>query len=117
MPKSIVILLIIVLSGGLFLGLGKQISTALQAGQRLEKQALEVNKLQEDNFKLKKQLAEVQTYGFWEKQARDKLNLTKPGETVVIIPHDSVEKVLGVYNTQIERIEIPNWEKWIKLFF
>lgn len=117
MPKSIVFLIIVVIIAVILLGLGKQISTALQAGERLDREAVEVSKLQDKNNQLKKQLEEVKTYQYWERVARDKLNLVKPGETVVIIPDESVDKVLGLYEHTVEEIKTPNWQGWLNLLF
>lgn len=67
------------------------------------------------NSKLKKQLSYVRSLQFIETEARNKLFLTKPGESEIVIPHNllqassSAQAVLGR--------EKNNWEKWIELFF
>ncbi len=70
------------------------------------------------NQKLSLQLSQVRSQEFIEQQARDKLNLAKPQETVVVVPPDLVSRVAtysGVISGQKE--EEPNWKKWVKLFF
>jgi len=67
------------------------------------------NKKRESEF-LKQKLAYVKTDEFVEKQAREKLNLVKKGEYVVIAPE--TEKSKGEIKEGI-----PNWEKWWKMFF
>lgn len=65
------------------------------------------------NQKLKGDLSYVQTPQFIEEQAHDKLFLVKPGEQEVLIPADLLDK--GQAQKQVE--SIPNWQKWLQLFF
>ncbi|MBI3485482.1 cell division protein FtsL [Candidatus Daviesbacteria bacterium] len=109
---GVIILLILI---ALF-GLTKQITKALQAGKRLDIATDEVSKLQDENRNLQQRLSEVKSLSFIEQQARDKLNLAKPNETVVIIPKEQIEKVLGE-SKKIEDIKLTNWQAWLKLVF
>ncbi|OGE31101.1 hypothetical protein A2631_05515 [Candidatus Daviesbacteria bacterium RIFCSPHIGHO2_01_FULL_44_29] len=97
-------------------GLIRQISTALQASKRLDSSADTVNKLQDENRKLKKRLTDVEQDDYIEQQARDKLNFARPNETVVIIPQSELDKVISLYKTS-EPIAVPNWQKWLNLIF
>lgn len=117
MSKTVVILIIFFIIGALLLGLIKQITTALHSGERLNHQAEEVNKLQEENNKLKKRLERAKSYQSWEEIARDKLNLSKPGETVVVLPDDYIDRTIQLYEYRPIEIEIPNWQGWLNLFF
>lgn len=65
---------------------------------------------EKENQELKKKLEFAQSPEFVEKQARDKLGLTKPGETVVILPPLEATQTAVVEN-------LPNWKKWLQLFF
>lgn len=80
----------------------------IQTEKRLQAEKLE-------NSKLKQQLIIVQNPDFVEKEARDKLFLSKPGEQQVVINKD----LLGGNkpSQKIEDIEKPNWQQWISLFF
>ena len=93
----------------------KQIGTALEAGKRLDTEAGEVSLLQQQNRQLKERLAEVQKYDFIEQVAREKLNLSKRVETVVVVPDEIVEKAL-VAQRKVQEVKLPNWEGWLKLF-
>ena len=65
------------------------------------------------NQKLKGDLSFVQTPQFIEEQAHDKLFLVKPGEQEVLIAPDLKNK-----NQPQKKIEdVPNWQKWLDLFF
>lgn len=95
---------------------GQQVLTSLQAGRRLEEDAEELLKMQLKNAELKKRLLEVQSVRFIEEQARDKLNLAKDNETVVVIPPQEMEKVLALKKQVIPEV-IPNWLGWLRLFW
>jgi cell division protein FtsB len=66
----------------------------------------------QENQRLKSALSYSQTREFIEKQARDKLFMTKEGEKKVLIPKELKDssKLLGKDNN-------PNWKKWWNLFF
>lgn len=117
MPKTVVILIIFLTLGVILLGLTKQITNALQSGERLNNQAEEVNKLQEENKQLKDNLERAKSYQSWEEIARDKLNLSKSGETVVVVPDDYINRAIQMYEYHPVEINIPNWQGWLNLFF
>jgi cell division protein FtsB len=77
----------------------------------LAQKDLERAKLQ--NQKLKGELSYVQTPQFIEEQAHDKLFLVKPGEQEVLIAPDLKNK----NQPQKQAQNIPNWQKWLQLFF
>lgn len=67
---------------------------------------------QKESRFLKERLFNVKTNQFIEKEAREKLGMSRPGEYIVIAPTSTP--------LNEERIEIdtkPNWLKWWKLFF
>ena len=66
-----------------------------------------------ENTRLKSDLSYVQTQEFIEKEARDKLFMTKPNESIVLGSED-IQKNNKFSNTQKNK---PNWEKWLELFF
>lgn len=72
---------------------------------------LEAEKLK--NAKLKGELSYVESGQFIEEAAHNKLFLVKPGEQQVLISKDLIDK-----NKQEKaKTNIPNWQKWINLFF
>jgi len=66
----------------------------------------------QENQRLKSALSYSQTQEFIEKEARNKLFMTKEGEKKVLIPKDSEDS----QDTQKED-NSPNWKKWWNLFF
>lgn len=114
--KNLTIVVVGILVMFTLLGLGRQIVAAINAGQRLEKSAGEVEMLKQENRLLKDKLAQVDQADYTEEIARDKLNLGKPGETVVVVPDQAIEKVLSLQQPA-KATPIPNWQGWLKLFF
>lgn len=73
-----------------------------------------VEDLRAENNRLRGQLEYTKTDEFVEKEAREKLKLVKPDETVVMIP-DSVLKAATASASPTP--PPPNWEQWMRLFF
>lgn len=113
--RILVILAIIILLLALF-GLSKQILTALQAGGRLESATNKVSKLQKEQQDLQKALKQVSRSEYIEQEARNKLNLGRRGETIVIIPQSEIERILEAQRPKIE-VKLPNWQGWLNLIF
>ena len=65
------------------------------------------------NQKLKAGLSYVKTPQFMAEQAHDKLFLVKPEEQEVLISQTLQNQNQGQKQTQ----NIPNWQKWLQLFF
>lgn len=92
-----------------------QIIAAVKSGERLSQAAEVVYKLEIKNKQLKKKLSQVQSAEFIEQQARDKLDLSKAGEVLMIIPEEKIKQILGA--SQTAQIRLPNWLGWWKVFF
>lgn len=69
-------------------------------------------KILEEQKDLQKQLEYVNSLEFVEKEAREKLGLSKPGETVVFLPENIGEMI----PKEEKPPEVPNWKKWGQLF-
>lgn len=115
--KKIVFIIFFIIIFGLFYALGSQIYDSLRSGDRLNQETKKLVNLQKRNMELKNKLSEVQSVGFIEEEARNKLGLAREGETVVIISQKEIDKVLGVEKKQVEEPKIPNWQGWLKLFW
>lgn len=86
------------------IALSKKGELVKQAEEKLAQERLE-------NDELKRELSEVQSPDYIEKEAREKLNLGKEGEIVIIlpsIPPEPGEKLIE---------ELPNWKKWLNLYW
>lgn len=115
MTRKIIIFAVIILVLALMYNLWAQIMTALKSGERLSQAAETVFKLEAKNKELKEKLAQIKSPQYIEEQARNKLGLSKGGETIVIIPEDKLRQILGA--SQSAQIRLPNWLGWWKMFF
>jgi cell division protein FtsB len=66
----------------------------------------------QENQRLKAALSYSQTQEFIEKQARDKLFMSKEGEQKVLILKDQED-----LSSLEDKNNAPNWKKWWNLFF
>lgn len=107
---------IILIVGIVGYNLISQITQALKSTERLSDATEVVYNLQERNKELKSKLTEIQTPEFVEKIARDKLGLSKKGETIVIIPDQTIKMVLGASNSA-QVVRLPNPLGWLRLFW
>ena len=70
----------------------------------------------EENDRLKRKLYEVQSPEYIEKQAREKLGMSKEGEYVVMLPASlsAQKKISG--EPVIFPEQFPVWKQWLSLF-
>lgn len=114
--KKIGFLLIFVVIGIVIYNLVGQTVRASRVGDRLSQAIEELHNLEIKNKELKSKLLQVKSAEFIETQARDKLGLAKEGETVIVIPEEKINKILGL-SKKIEEIKLPNWLGWLRVFF
>lgn len=77
----------------------------------------EVRVLAQKKDELEKKVAEQATPFAIEKEIRDKLQMAKPGETVVIIPEERIQALGATISAQITpesavEADVPNWQRW-----
>ena len=115
MKKKLIPSLIIIFSLYLIVSLSRQIFDLVQKEKIIGKEQLKLEQLKVETLVLKEQLGYVQSEEFTEKEAREKLGMTKEGETVVILPED-FEEMVEQSQGAVETEEIPNWKQWLGLF-
>lgn len=93
-----------------------QIISTLKSGDRIDEASEKLHQLEVENAELKNRLGEVKKPGFIERQARDKLGLAKEGETLVIIPDEKIDLLLGS-SKNMDMPRLPNYLGWWKVFF
>ncbi len=80
----------------------------------------EAKRIQNENEQLTERIAYFETPEFQEKIAKEKLNLQKPDETVVVVKQ-GVKKEEAVAGETIavedQQREVPNYLKWWNFFF
>lgn len=90
----------------------------INEGQNIiEKNKVRLEKINEENEKLKAQVNTIQSDEYMEKQLRDKLGLAKEGEIVIVMPEAEIVKKLSPVIPEEEVIKPKtNWQKWMELF-
>ena len=100
------ILLIISLVRGVY---GSFQSRERIAQLQTRKEALLVKKTE-----LEQKMEDIQSPLYLEKVARDELHLSKPGETVVLVP-ESAQFIVPNSTLAETKEAAPNWEKWLSV--
>ena len=85
-----------------------------KAGGRVEEAQRKLAQAEKENEQLNRQLSEVQTPYFMERQVREKLGYGKPGEIVMVLSEDSSQDPES--NNQDMGAKDPNWKRWRKLY-
>lgn len=98
----------------LVVSLTKGIFEILSVYDRVAEAENEVAELEAQKRSLERQVTERTTEGYVERQIRNKLHLSRPGEQVVVLPESSPlqtnEKSVNVDQ------EVPVWQQWMELF-
>lgn len=79
----------------------------------------QLHSLEKEQESLKKRYSETNTAFFIEEEARNKLGLVKPGETLVYIQKDASESATQTQNEEstTSRAEITILQQWWNVFF
>lgn len=100
---------------GLIVRFSRDISRLLKSGEQVKQAEEKVLQLEQEQQGLQQKQEYYLSDEFVEEEARNKLNMARPGETIVILPPNLAE-VLGRQAKETVP-ELPNWQKWWKLFF
>lgn len=101
----------IVLIGSLIRG----IQVSYKSRERVEILQEKKVQLEEENAKLKEDVAYVQSDYYIEKVAREELQRAKPGEQVVILPENQRIDSSKEEGEKKQEKQLKNWEKWLEL--
>lgn len=112
--KALTYLLILFLFFGL-VSLGREINRRLVLKKEFSNLENQINLLEIENQQILKEIEQMQTDYFKERQARLKLGLQKPGEQVVVIQDNESAEV----ESKIKYLgkEISNFRFWWSYFF
>lgn len=112
-------LAILVLIG---ISLGKEAYRKRQIQKEIEGLQTQINSLGQENSDMQNLISYLSSTDFQEKEAREKLNLQKENEKMIVLHKDVVPQ-----DSQAENVESgsglspedasPNWQKWWKHFF
>ncbi len=112
MQNRLIILFICIVSLFFIVSLSRSIYSLWQKGNAVDERVELRESLKAETEELRKQLGETESAEFVEKQARDKLNLQRPGEVVVVLPEFDAYRPLPTPEAQSS-----NWQKWQRLLF
>ena len=111
-------LVVLVLIG---ISLGKEAYHKKQIQIEIDGLQSQISQMSQENSDMENLIGYFSSVDFQEKEAREKLNLQKDDEKMIVLRRDIVQP-----NNQPEKIEntsaapedtSPNWQKWWKIFF
>ncbi len=106
-------LFLLIITAGVYVlfNLGRHTLSLWSAGRRIQDAGERVLALKTSNEHLRQNLSYYRSEEFVEREARNKLNLVRPGEVVVLLPSPSPQ-------LKVQSVEsVSNWRKWWRLFF
>ncbi len=109
--RKVFLYLIIFFQILLIISLVQGIRASLKSQQRVSTLTAMRQSLEETRQKLLQEYQYVQSPYYLEEMARDQLHLSKPGETVVIVPQGAVATASAA-PTSTEHLYQANWQKW-----
>ena len=107
-------LILVVLCWLLIFSLAKDFNKVVSGFKRIDETGVRLKDVQAQNQELKKKLVSVQTDYYKEKVIREKLNMQRPGETVVVLADKTTDKENTV-QAENEASTIPVWQRWWSL--
>lgn len=105
---------VVIIGVGLIISLSRNIYRLLKTGDQVKLVQQRLEKLEKEHQELLEKKEYYQSEEFVEQEARNRLNLGKPGETIVILPPNVGES--GEVSS-VTASELPIWKQWLKLFF
>ena len=103
--------LLIVISAVLFFNLARSVSDLLSRRNLVRQEEEKLNEAQNEYSELTAQLQEATSAGFIEREARNRLNLARESEVIVIIPSPVPPTA-----TPAPTPQKANWELWKETF-
>lgn len=109
------IYVLLIFQVGLIVSLVKGIQVSWGSQKRVTVLAERKQALEEEKAKLVKEYEYVQSQEYLDKVARNELQLSKEGETIVIVPEEA--RIVDSNEQAVIREEKSNWEKWWEVLF
>ncbi len=104
------------------ISLGKETYRKRQIQKEIENLQSEIQKVRQENSDLSNLISYLSSQEFQEKEAREKLNLQKEDEKMIVLRKDAAGQT-DSKTDETKRNEVlpedktPNWKKWLELFF
>ncbi|MBU1868186.1 septum formation initiator family protein [Patescibacteria group bacterium] len=113
--KKLFYFIAIIIASVVTVNLGRSVINSYRGNYRLSQLQTQVELATQEIKSLQETLQKEQTNEFVEEQARNKLNLIKPGEKIVISGKNPEKNNGGILGTKQEQ-QWQTWEKWRYLF-
>jgi cell division protein FtsB len=114
MKKQIINVIIFVIGIYLIINLSKDIFRLLSMSDQLQEAEKKLVLAEKEHQDLLNKKDYWSSTDFVEEEARNKLNMNRPGETVVVLPKD-LGQGKSLSNDRPGVID-PNWKKWLDIF-
>jgi cell division protein FtsL len=111
---TIIVFIIIVYAS---FGLAKITYQNYKVNQKIADLEKNIEKIDEDNFELQSKITYYKTNAYKERQAREELNMQKPGEIVVVIPTGTQPEKEKIKQKENKKTERSNYQAWWDYFF
>lgn len=101
------------------ISLTKEVIRKIEIQREISSLESEIIELEQHNTELNNMMSYFNSSTFQEKEAKAKLNLSAPGETVVVLPNQAAEATVSLAQAGQSEIDqaLPNYQKWFKYFF
>ncbi len=106
-PYIITIILLILLIGSV-----RSLIDLNSSSKKIAEVKSEIERLSQDNSKLREDIEFVQTEEYIEQAALEQLRLTKPGYRILVINEKTPEDVNPDMYPSQEKRDYANWEQW-----
>lgn len=93
--------------------LTKNIWDSYKKVQSLEEIRKKEQSLRKETKDLKKELEDRKSSDFVEREARNKLGLSRPGESIYVVEQETADEAPVEEN---ENTNLSNWQLWLKVF-
>lgn len=103
---------VVVVSWLLIFSLAKDLRKVRSGFERIDESVNRLKLEEEKNRELKEKMRQVDSDYFKEKIMRDKLNLQKNGEIVVVLDNDLITHDSGLVAEKNGEEKQENWQKW-----
>ena len=114
LKKRPIQILTIIIGIALIVSLSRSIIKMFKAKDELKLAEQKIEELQKEVASLTVKKEFYQSEEFIEQEARNKLNMVKEGETVVVLP-SNLEEIFREREKQ-PQTSLPNWRQWLDLF-
>ena len=115
-PPKITKIFLFIIAGWLGFTLIRNTYLLWQSGSRIQEAEKQLEDVTKEHQDLASQLRLIESPQFIEKEARDKLNLAKPGDIIVILPPEEELKKLAPDLSVPLEVSPPNYLQWANLF-